>query len=327
MNVRCLSVSALVLICYTAAVAEGTDTRRAEQQELLAWVRTLQLQARVDQALAVCDMVLAADPGNVEALTQRGIINLGEGRLEQALEDFNRALRSRGDDPLALVGRGRTRLGLKRQEQACADGARALAICTRAVEREQADARTWFVRGLAHLLLEQYDEALQDFAMAGSLDDTLVEAHIERARLYRRSGRLRRAEELLNRVVEARPDCAVGYLARARVHFEAKDFAAAVADCDEALQINPRYARAWHNRGLIHLQMGDAAAAIRDLSRAVEVREDYASAYYYRGEAQYAIGNRAAARADWESARELAPDQWAGQAAADALSRIERGEL
>lgn len=327
MTMRCFSVSAFVIVCYAAVIAGETDTRRAEQQELLAWVRTLQLQARVDQALAVCDMVLAADPGNVEALTQRGIINLGEGRLEQAMEDFNRALRSHGDNPLALVGRGRARVGLRKTQEGHADGARALAICTRAIEKEEADARTWFVRGLAHLLLDRRDEALQDFAMAGNLDDTLVEAHIERAGLYRRDGRLNRAAELLTHVVEVRPDCAVAYLARARVHFEAQNFAAAVADCDEALQINPHYARAWHNRGLIHLQMGDAAAAIGDLTRAIAVREDYASAYYYRGQAQYVAGNRAAAQADWESARELAPDQWAGQAAADALSRIERGEL
>ncbi len=119
----------------------------------------------------------------------------------------------------------------------------------------------------------------------------------------------------------------MAYLARARARFENESFLGARDDCDRALEINPGFARAWHNRGLIDLQIGDVAAAVEDLGRAIEAHPDYASAHYYRGEAYYASGNRAAARAAWETARDLAPDDWAGQTAAEMLRSIESGEL
>jgi len=323
---RAALVSSILLLPVVVG-AELTDAERTEQAELLAWVRALQLQARSEQAAAVCEMILVADPANAEALTQRGILRLAEGEFEPAREDFEQALRARPRSTLALVGRAHAGQALQQTGASRRDAGRAIELCTRALEDDPGDAWAYYVRGLARLLLKQEAEALQDFVSAGDLDEALVEARHERAQVYRQRERFAEAIEQLSQAVAVRPDYAAGYLARARARFEAKDFLAARDDCDRALQINPQYARAWHNRGLIDLQLGEVLAAVQDLTHALSAQPDYASAHYYRGEAYYQSGNRGAARADWEMAAELAPDDWAGKTAAEMLRKVERGEL
>lgn len=327
MSQLCRTLALFSLLLPIVARADLSDTERAEQRELLAWVRTLRLQGRAAEAASVCGLILEADPQNVEALEQRGLILLTDREYESARAAFDAALRVQPDSPLALVGRGRALDVLGLTDAAHRDVTRAVDLCTRALADNGDDARCYYVRGLARLLLQQEDGALQDFIAAGNQDEELVEAVNERARIYRRRGRFAEAIEQLSMAVRVRPDYAIGYLDRARVRFEAQDFLAARDDCDRALQINPDFARAWHNRGLTNLRLGETLQAVQDFTRALSAQPDYASAHYYRGQAYYSAGNRGAARADWEMAAELAPEEWAGEAATEMLRKIENGEL
>lgn len=312
-----LAVLALPIIAPPAPAADLTP----EQQELLAWATTLRYQARVEQAMAVCEMIVATNPGCVEAWIEHGILALSESRFEEASEDFLQALRRDARNPMALVGRGHLYLAQGDRARAVEDASKALDVSTRAIDRDRATAETWYARGLAKMLLED-GSALQDFVMAVSLERELMDAHTERAEIYRARGRTQDAIDQLTRAVGIRPDYAVGYLARARVHFEAQDFDAALADCDRALEINPQYARAWHNRGLINLQQEEVETAIEDLSEAISADPEYASAHVYRAQAYIAFGNTAAARADLERAKELEPDGWAGTTADKLLPQL-----
>lgn len=296
--------------------------QRAEQRELLAWAQTLRYQGRSEQALALCEMILEADPGCVRAWIERGVLNLGERRLDEAREDFRRALKRDPGNALALVGRGHLYHALGEFDRADRDATKALERCNRLIAAESADADTWYARGLAKALLED-ESALQDFVMAASLEPGHLDAHAERAGLYQARGRTQDALDQLTRAVQMRPDYAVGYLARARIQYEAGNLDESIADCDRALEVNPQYARAWHNRGLVNVRLGDTEAAIADFTAAISARPGYASAHFYRGQAYMAFGNTAAARADLEMAKELSPDQWPGPTAAELLRTLQ----
>ena len=310
-----------VLALAQIATAELTAEEAAEQQELLAWARTLQLQARDDQALGVCDMILQVDPESADAYLRRAMILLGESRFDDAIADLDRALRFRKDDPLALAARAHAWTAVGELDRGQSDARRSAEMAAASIAAEAADAIDYYARGLARVLLE-HREALQDFAAAASLDEKLVEAHVERAHIFVGTGRLEEALGHLTRAVETRPDYAVGVLSRAHVHYEMSNFQEALADCDRALQINDHYARAWHNRGLINVQIADLRSAIQDFTQAILVQPGYASAHYYRGEAYLTLGTVASARAGWETASEVAPDEWAGQAAAEMLRQL-----
>ena len=317
------AIALLLALALGARAAQRTDSQRAEQEELLAWVNTLRYQARIEQATAVCETILASDPDCVDAWIEHGVLALSEERLEQAQEDFREALKRRRGDPMALLGRARVTRAQGDEDRAMRDARKALARCPHLIDAEKADADTWYQRGLAKVLLED-DTALQDFVMAVSLDPGHMDAHTQRAQIYRGQGRTQDAIDQLTKAVRTRPDYAVGYLARARLHYEAGDLDASIADCNRALEINPHCARAWHNRGLVSLQRGDLEAAISDLSEAIAADPDYASAHVYRGQAYLAFGNEAAARADWECAKELEPDAWAGETAAKLLGELQQ---
>lgn len=319
MKLSWLLTALLTLTCAPWPAAHGG----AEQEELLAWVHTLRYQARDHQALAVCDMILAGDPTNTEALTWRGIIRLGLGDYDAAYEDFSGALSHGERSPMALVGRARTHEARRDSLAAQRDAVEASTLCSRAIDDDRADAVTWYARGVARLL-QEHVEAQQDFLTAIGLDPKLADAYLEASHIYRARGRLVDARDRLSRAVEMRPEYAVGFLARARVHFELGDPDDALADCDRAIQINPEYARAWHNRGLVNIARGDFGAAVDDLTAAIGVWPSYASAFIYRGQARMSLGAREAAREDFEQALEIDPDGWAGAAAAEMLDELQR---
>lgn len=317
------SVLAL-LICacpggLASAAADGSD----RQEELLAWVHSLRYQARDEQALAVCEMILAADPTCSEALVWRGIILLGTDEFDAAHESFSEALRHGDRPPLALVGRARAREARGERVAAQRDTAEASTLCSRAIDRGGADALTWYTRGVARLLQENTG-ALQDILTAIGLDASLVDASLEASHIYRARGRLTDALSRLDRAVEVRPDYAVGFLARARINFELERYEDALADCDRALEINPGYARAWHNRGLVKIQREEFEEAVGDFTEAIAAQPGYASAHFYRGQAYAALDDAEAAREDLETARELSPWKWPGPEAAEMLDELQR---
>jgi len=326
MTRRCLILVLITIILAQIAVAADlTEDQRSEQAELLAWARTLRYQGRVDQAVGVCDMILSADPSAVDAWNEHGVLALTRGRFVVAQEDFIHALAHSPDNPMALVGRAHAHQAMGDTESAALGARKALDRCNYMIDVGTADAQTWYVRGLARLLLKD-QRALQDFATALSIDPTHMDARGERAHLFRAQKRLDAAIAELDRAVEIRPDYAVGYLARGRMKYESGDLEGSIADCDRALEVNAEYAQAWHNRGLVNIEKRDFEAAIHDLTQAIAVSPDYPSAYVYRGQANLAAGNTDAARADWEKTKELDPQGWAGQAATEMLAKLQQPE-
>ena len=59
---------------------------------------------------------------------------------------------------------------------------------------------------------------------------------------------------------------------------------------------------------------------LADFTLAIELRDDYVDAWFYRGEMRMALGEADGARGDWTRARDLDPDGWAGQLAAQRLA-------
>jgi len=92
------------------------------------------------------------------------------------------------------------------------------------------------------------------------------------------------------------------YYNRGNAHSAKGDFAAAIADYDEAVKLEPKSARALTNRGIAHSEKGDAEAAIADFDAAVKRDPRFASAYFNRANAHAAKGEVDRAVADYTAA-------------------------
>jgi len=95
---------------------------------------------------------------------------------------------------------------------------------------------------------------------------------------------------------------AAAFYNRGNAHSAKGDFAAAIADYDEAIRLDPKNARAFANRGTAHSEKGDAGAAIADFDAAIKLDRRLASAYFNRANALAAKGEADRAVADYSAA-------------------------
>jgi tetratricopeptide (TPR) repeat protein len=79
------------------------------------------------------------------------------------------------------------------------------------------------------------------------------------------------AIELLNAVVEIKPDYVEGWNRRATVHFLKKDFSAAIVDIRQVLAREPRHFGALAGLGMIMQELGEDARALEVFRRALDV--------------------------------------------------------
>ena len=78
------------------------------------------------------------------------------------------------------------------------------------------------------------------------------------------------------------PHVALAYGRRGEAYVHKGDFARAIADFDQAIQIAPRQARFLVSRGLAHRDKGDLDSALADFSKAIEIDSRFADAFVNR---------------------------------------------
>lgn len=76
---------------------------------------------------------------------------------------------------------------------------------------------------------------------------------------------------ILNRLTTEFPGYAEGWNRRAALHYQRREFARSIADCERALALNPNHYGAWQGLGICWLQQGDVAEACRCLRAALRI--------------------------------------------------------
>jgi tetratricopeptide (TPR) repeat protein len=173
-----------------------------------------------------------------QALSARGLIELNAGRTQEALALFQRAVAADPSDVTARYQLGATRAKLGDYTGAIGDLRAVLAadpkLMPAALELgaalvetgEYQEAETWllqaqrqanleaqasFFLGLAQLRLGRLDSARENFARAGARDPSLaLSAQYYEGVIAYRQQETDRAETLFNNVVNATPDSAIG---------------------------------------------------------------------------------------------------------------------
>ena len=102
---------------------------------------------------------------------------------------------------------------------------------------------------------------------------------------------------------------AQSYLERGEALSETRNYVAAIAAYNSAIQLKPDFAEAYNDRGFAYYLSGNAERAIADFTRAIELRPNYAKAYNSRGVAYMSNGyGSSKAIADFDRAIALKPD-------------------
>lgn len=208
----------------------------------------------------------------------------------------------------------------------------AIGYLKRAQKGYDGDIETLILLSKAHLLNQEYDQALSHAAKALELDRSNVDAHIAYGRtlapfkgldtairylrdqrlqfsrnveyplaiaeLYRETGRCSAAEGEFKAVIEWRPDTKAAYMGLAECYFLAGNIREAVKSYFEAAYYDPSDAEPFVRIGMVYNSANRFGDAIPMFKRALSVNEMKPLVRYYLGRAYLGMNDTNAAL-DW----------------------------
>jgi tetratricopeptide (TPR) repeat protein len=155
---------------------------------------------KFDEAAALLQKIVEADPKDHLAWTDLGTMHFALGHLEEAERSYTRALAVRPDLLAAAVNLGRLRINARNFEKA-------IEVLKPAVEKHTLSADANYLLGEAYLQTAKHVEAATHFSEAVRLDpEGKAEAHVRLAMLHDAAGRKGEAAEELEKFIAKRPD-------------------------------------------------------------------------------------------------------------------------
>jgi tetratricopeptide (TPR) repeat protein len=110
-----------------------------------------------------------------------------------------------------------------------------------------------------------------------------------------------------NRALDLDPTLARAYNNRGATHRALRRYKAALADYSQAIELDPTEAQAYSNRGATYAELRQYPAAMADFVRALEQNPTFAQAFHNRGLAYTELGQYQAALSDFSRALDADP--------------------
>jgi tetratricopeptide (TPR) repeat protein len=214
-------------------------------------------QGRLHDAERICDSLLAAPSGQIDALHVFGLLRHQQGRNVEALELIGTVLKSKPDSVDALNNYGIVLTALKRHEEALARFEKALSV-----RSDHINARSNRADALARL--KRYDEALAAYDEILVREPKHLHALNEAAAIETRFGRpeaalvrYERGLAIAPRTLELHVNKGTALRALNRFDEALKSFSAAAA-------IDPKRAEPHYNTSLARLCLGEFKTGWKD---------------------------------------------------------------
>jgi FkbM family methyltransferase len=204
-------------------------------EDVAAWLRAgvqHHQAGRFADAEVCYRRVLAAQPGNVAALNNRGNALCDLERYEEAVECFSRALVFKPDFAEAFNNRADALFELKRFGEA-------LESCERALALKPNYAKAFNNRGNALHALKRFEEALASYERALALKPDYAKAFNNRGRALIELKRFEEARESCGKALVLKPDFAEAFNNKGNALCELKRFGEALASYENALTLEP----------------------------------------------------------------------------------------
>jgi tetratricopeptide (TPR) repeat protein len=293
---RAVLAISCAIIATRDARAAGTDQARIEGLQLY--------QAKHFQEAVICfDQVLARHPRDYEVLLKRGASYLKLEKPERALADFDRVNQhslwaSRVLGANSIYDPNSTWLPLPIPDTNFAE--------------------SWGNRGVALLMLERNEEALESFKTAVQLWERpqnrrqiagRAAAYQGLGQAYHRLGDDQTALKVYEAAVTINPADANGFSGRGDVLESMRMPDRAVSDYSEAIRLDAEHSRAYCGRGIAYFALGRDELALADFDRSIALDSNLAKAYSFRGAVHARQGRNEQALADYDTLIRLLPSR------------------
>ena len=174
--------------------------RSSANQKLFEKAQAATDKKKYEHAFALLKQLLMDDPGDFQAWTEVGTLNLAQQNLPEAEKAYLRAIEVRPKFFLALMNLGRVRVAQKKFGEA-------LVPLTLALEIQPTSASLNFLIGETYLQLKKGSKAVVYLYEAIRLDPSgMTEAHLRLAALYHGAGLKDKAAVEFEEFLKKKPD-------------------------------------------------------------------------------------------------------------------------
>ncbi len=216
-----------------------------------------QRAARHTEAEALYCAILAAEPGNGQALYLCGLLQLETGRAHDAAATFASAAAARPEHAATLVNLGRALL-------ADARPAEALAAADRLLGKAPTNPEAAFLRGTALNAMGEPALAVAALQCAVARDPANAAAWLNLGNAFTDLDRLDEAERHCRTAIRLAPDLAEAHASLGFVLTVQGRLDEAIAASEAAVAVRPDFARAHWNLAVAALLAGDFALGFRE---------------------------------------------------------------
>lgn len=179
---------------------------------------------------------------------------------------------------------------------------------SKAIELNPFITDAYEVRGVARQNMGKTEEAIADYDLALAQLPDNRNIMFNKALAQESIGQLDSAKVTLDRIIASHPGYDNAYIGRAKVELSLGDTISASADLDKAISINKNSANAYVMRANIAISgSGDYAAALADMNEAIKLQPQFAGYFINRAFLRYNLDDYYGAMADYNYAITLDP--------------------
>jgi Flp pilus assembly protein TadD len=246
--------------------------------------------------------VLRAEPSNIAALSNLGVIYLRTNRTVQAISVYRRALQSSPDDKAILLNLGLVYL---KQE----DHARALPLFARVVEIDPRHSQARQLLAVCRVYTGQLTAAIRDLEALRATAPHDENVLFLLAFAYLKNHDSENAHAVFQQMFEAAGPVKAQFLL-GRANYEASLFPQAEESFLEVLRLEPGFPGAHLELGQVYISLRRTDEAYRELGLALKDSPGDGDASYYLGGLLVQEGRDKEAIPYLEQAIKLKPDSW-----------------
>ena len=244
------------------------DIRQAETHGVMS-LQLIRLKVKVlnqlqqpDQAIAALSEALRVSPGHPVLLLMRADTLTDVGKLELAKEDCESLLQNDPESGFALEMKARIFLESD-------DPASVIAVSEQAIANGHDSPRIFFYRGVARLMQEEFERAIEDLecALEKNPDNVFARFHLSRAKA--KLGQSESAIADMDQVLTQADGWAHARVIRGFLHLNQGDLELAAQDFEHALKHVPSLVDAYRGRSIVHRLKGETREALALLDKAL----------------------------------------------------------
>jgi tetratricopeptide (TPR) repeat protein len=278
------------------------------------------------------DIVIERNPFIHMAYYARGFAKKRLGKWEEAIADFDNALVHAPDNAVYIINRIEAYDELERYEEALSDidflvrrspktaelqfekgrlqlmnkdTLAAYNTFDNLIDIDKTNPEAWGARALINIIMNNRDEALEDYNQSIKLKTRNPNAYINRGILNYEKHKYRQALADYDKAIELDSTNLSALFNRALLRNEVGEYNNAITDLDKIIKIDPSLSEAIYQRAIINAHIGNNREAISDFTLIIERHPNFIPALYARAEIYDRLGDAKKAFVDRNNAYDI----------------------